>query len=121
MVEKHVTERTIKQWLRAKMKQRFPAAIHFAIPGSRYGKRGMPDDHWWIPTFVPALKCMLPIDVAIESKSDGKEPTKLQQRTLGKFNECGALTFTMIGRDENRLWHIIEEIEALRNKLRALK
>ena len=99
-------EGKIKIWLRKKMKDYFPDALHYAPPGGRFGKAGMPDDMWFIPTGNPDI-C---VTVGIESKVEGNTPTLLQMKHLKHLKQCGCISAVMTGKDVIKLERIRNEV-----------
>jgi len=99
-------EGKIKQWLRKQMKERFPDALHYAPPGGRFGKAGMPDDMWFIPSGNPDI-CVV---VAIESKVEGNTPTQLQMKHLKHLKLCGCISAVMTDKDKVKLEKIYNEV-----------
>ena len=99
-------EGKIKQWLRKQMKEYFPDALHYAPPGGRFGKAGMPDDLWFIPSGNPDI-C---ITVAIESKVEGNTPTLLQMKHLKHLKQCGCISAVMTDKDKLKLERIRNEV-----------
>ena len=113
-------EGRVKRWLRAEMAKAFPNAYHYAPPGSRYGKRGTPDDVWWIPCEMSKLGLTIGLTVAIEAKADENEPTALQAQVLEWMEERGVLAFELIGRDEYQLNYIMGQITQWQSLLRRV-
>ena len=99
-------EGKVKTFIDTRMKTWFPAAFKYSPPGlGRFGKNGMPDRLW----FIRATSTVC-IPVAIEAKALGEKPTLLQTRTLERLRDLGVLAAVVIGKDEQRMEMIYNEI-----------
>lgn len=98
-------EGKVKTWLRSKMKEYYPEAVHYCPPGGFFGTTGFPDDVWVIAAGP------FTVFVCIESKAEGRAPTPLQMKRLLDLKRNGAVSAAMIGRDVDKLMKIKSEID----------
>jgi hypothetical protein len=98
-------ESKVKDFIDKRMKLWFPDAVKYSPPGGRWGKSGFPDRMYFIK--ATDKSCVV---VAIEAKADGKEATQLQLHTLVKLKEQGVLSAIVIGKDEEYMVMVRDEI-----------
>lgn len=105
-------EGKVKRWLRERMKDRYPKAVHYCPPGGWFGQAGFPDDVWVI---LAGQFCVL---VCVEAKAEGNGPSALQLKRLKDLKANGAICATMIGKDPIKLAALMTAIDT---KIRQLE
>ena len=98
-------EGKVKDFVNRRMKQWFPNAFAYSPPGGRFGKAGMPDRIWFIPS--TPMTCIV---AAIECKAEGGHATQLQINTLTDLVRCGVVAAIVVGRDEAKMEKIKDAI-----------
>jgi hypothetical protein len=98
-------EAKVKDFIDKRMKQWFPNAFKYSPPGTRFGKAGMADRIWFVR--ATDTTCIV---VAIEAKAEGNEITPIQLHTLVKLKEQGCVVAVVIGKDEEKMGLIRDEV-----------
>ena len=94
-------EGSVKTWLKRQLDLRLPGHWRIMPRGGPFGKAGT-GDIVLVYKGVPAM---------IEVKSDQGEATPLQMNSLRQFQAAGGVAALIKGKDEDRLAHIIAEIQ----------
>lgn len=100
-------EAKVKDFVKKKMKAKYPEAWFYSPPGGMFGKAGTPD----------LLYLYKGVFIAIECKAN-TEVTQLQMKTLKLLSSQGAVAAVVKGRDEDKMNKIFASID---NKLRTMR
>jgi hypothetical protein len=94
-------EKKVKDWVKKCILEAFPDAYWYMPVPMGFGRKGVPD----------ILLCINGRFVAIECKAESSGvPTKLQQKNLDDVDKAGGLAFTMAGKDQSLMDHIISTL-----------
>lgn len=97
-------EAKVKNWLKNRLKIRYPNIWIYMAPGGPFGRAGTPD----------LLCCINGLFVAIEVKSDGHQMlTQKQAHECRRISKAGGITCVIKGKDVTRLDRLCNVIEGL--------
>lgn len=94
-------EGSVKNWIKAQIKKKYPDAWIYTTHIGQYGKRGVPD----------LVMCIKGLFVSIEVKTIKGQLTELQRLEGRRIEQAGGIWTTIYGRNMDQMEELFEMVD----------
>jgi hypothetical protein len=96
-------EGAVKNWIKERIKKKYPEAYVYVTHIGQYGKRGVPD----------LVMCINGLFVTVEVKTIKGSLTELQALEGRRIEKSGGIWMTVYGRNEDQMEELYEAIDQI--------